>query len=222
MDEPISFWRGKGPHAVEYLRGRYKNFVYTPHSHDRYMIGLVTGGAIEVVEPKRSAVVSCGQVTLYNVFEGLTRLDESGSVQPLLARSWRITDDGRTYSFELERGVTYHDGAAFDAADVKAQFARNASEDSTNKLKALFRSFESVEAPDSHTVVVKLPTPNGLLLFYLAQAAAVKPFCRNARFSIRNHEAAASRIVTRLAQTVSHQPLRPGASWSKACCTGKA
>ena len=62
--EEVSFWRSKGPDATEFLRGRYRDFVFAPHSHDRYMIGLVTQGAIEVVEPRRSALVSQGEVTL--------------------------------------------------------------------------------------------------------------------------------------------------------------
>lgn len=65
--EQVKFWRGKGPDAVEFLKGRYKDFVYPPHSHDRYMIGLITQGAIEIVEPERSAIVSRGQLILYNV-----------------------------------------------------------------------------------------------------------------------------------------------------------
>lgn len=65
--EEVTFLRGKGPDAVEYLKGRYKSFVYPPHSHDRYMIGLITQGAIEIVEPKRRATVSRGQVIFYNI-----------------------------------------------------------------------------------------------------------------------------------------------------------
>ncbi len=65
--EQVTFWREKGPDSVEFLKGRYKRFVYPPHSHDRYMIGLITQGAIEIVEPKRRATVSRGQVILYNV-----------------------------------------------------------------------------------------------------------------------------------------------------------
>lgn len=65
----VSFWRGHGPQPVEFLKGRYRNFAYAPHSHDRYMVGLITQGAVRVVDPKGSAVVSCGQVALYTFDE---------------------------------------------------------------------------------------------------------------------------------------------------------
>ena len=125
------------------------------------------------LDPTTGAAGAISQVTLYNIFEGLTRLDGGGDVHPMLAKSWTISDDGATYTFSLEQGVKYHDGADFDSSDVKAQFERNAAEESTNKQKALYRSLRAVETPDAHTVVVRLDGPRSLLPFELAQAAAV-------------------------------------------------
>ena len=125
------------------------------------------------LDPTTGAAGAISQVTLYNIFEGLTRLDGGGDVHPMLAKSWTISDDGATYTFSLERGVKYHDGADFDSSDVKVQFERNAAEESTNKQKALYRSLKAVETPDAHTVVVRLDGPRSLLPFELAQAAAV-------------------------------------------------
>ena len=125
------------------------------------------------LDPTTGAAAAISQVTLYNIFEGLTRLDGSGDVHPMLARSWTISEDGATYTFRLEQGVKYHDGAGFDSADVKAQFERNAGPESSNKQKKLFRALKTVEAPDAHTVVIRLDRPRSLLPFELAQAAAV-------------------------------------------------
>ena len=124
------------------------------------------------LDPTTGAAAAISQVTLYNVFEGLTRLDGSGDVHPMLARSWTISDDGSVYTFSLEPDVKYHDGADFDSADVKAQFERNAGPESTNKQKDLFRSMTAVETPDPHTVVIRLDGPRSLLPFELAQAAS--------------------------------------------------
>ena len=125
------------------------------------------------LDPTTGAAAAISQVTLYNVFEGLTRLDGSGDVHPMLARSWTISEDGTTYTFSLEPGVKYHDGADLDSADVKAQFERNAGPESSNKQKKLFRALKAVEAPGPHTVVIRLDKPRSLLPFELAQAAAV-------------------------------------------------
>ena len=124
------------------------------------------------LDPTTGAAAAISQVTLYNIFEGLTRLDGGGDVDPMLAKSWTISEDGATYTFDLERGVKYHDGSDFDSADVKAQFERNAGSESTNKQKKLFRALTAVETPDAHTVVIRLDGPRSLLPFELAQAPA--------------------------------------------------
>ena len=45
-------------------------------------------------------------------------------VQPGLAESWQITDDGRTYTFNLRTDVKWHNGETFSSADVKATLIR--------------------------------------------------------------------------------------------------
>lgn len=125
------------------------------------------------LDPTTGAAAAISQVTHYNVFESLTRLDGSGSVLPMLAERWDISSDGATYTFHLVKGAKYHNGADFDSADVLAQFERNAGEKSSNKQKKLFASFKSVSAPDAHTVVIAMDAPNSLLPFFFAQSSAV-------------------------------------------------
>jgi peptide/nickel transport system substrate-binding protein len=52
------------------------------------------------------------------VFNGLTVLDETGRLLPALATEWEVSEDGTVYDFKLRRGVTWHDGQLFSAADV--------------------------------------------------------------------------------------------------------
>ena len=59
------------------------------------------------------------------IFEGLVGVQEgSADPEPLLAESWEQSEDGRTYTFQLREGVTFHDGTAFDAEAVCANFER--------------------------------------------------------------------------------------------------
>lgn len=53
-----------------------------------------------------------------NVFESLTYVDPEGNIEPQLAKSWDISDDGKTYTFHLQEGVKWHDGEPFTANDV--------------------------------------------------------------------------------------------------------
>ena len=53
----------------------------------------------------------------------LTKINPDGSVSPLLAESWEVSPDLKTYTFKLRRGVKFHNGATFDATDVVDTFA---------------------------------------------------------------------------------------------------
>jgi peptide/nickel transport system substrate-binding protein len=136
---------------------------------------LVLGQVLEPphLDPTAGTAAAIREVLYANVLEGLTRIDEKSEVRPLLAESWTLSPDGKTYTFRLKEGVAFHDGASFSAADVKFSFERAAAPDSTNALKALiFSGIEAIETPDPTTAVVKLKQPNALLLYFLGWADA--------------------------------------------------
>jgi len=125
------------------------------------------------LDPTSAAAGAIDQVLYSNVFEGLTRFMGDGSVVPGLAESWEISEDGLTYTFLLQDGVTFHDGTTMDAEDVKFSLDRARAEDSTNAQKALFADIASVDVVDPLTVQITLSQPNGNLLFNLAWGDAV-------------------------------------------------
>ncbi len=125
------------------------------------------------LDPTSAAAQAIDSVVYTNVFEGLTRFMGDGSVVPGLAESWEISDDGKVYTFKLRDGVTFHDGTAMDAEDVKFSLDRATAEDSTNAQKALFAGIESVEVVDPLNLKVTLKEPNGNFLFNLAWGDAV-------------------------------------------------
>jgi len=125
------------------------------------------------LDPTSAAAGAIDQVLYSNVFEGLTRFMGDGSVVPGLAQSWEISDDGLTYTFKLQSGVTFHDGTTMDAADVKFSLDRINAEDSANAQKALFGAISEVTVVDPSTVEIKLSEPDGNLLFNLAWGDAV-------------------------------------------------
>ncbi len=136
---------------------------------------LVLGMQLEPpnLDPTGGAAAAIDEVVYANIFEGLTRFASDGSVQPALAKSWEISDDGLTYTFTLNTGVKFHDGSDFDAQDVKFSLDRARAETSTNAQKQLFAGIENVEVSDAETVVITLAAPNGALLFNLAWGDAI-------------------------------------------------
>jgi peptide/nickel transport system substrate-binding protein len=125
------------------------------------------------LDPTSAAAGAIDSVLYSNVFEGLTRFDSTGAVIPGLAKSWEISEDGLTYTFTLQDGVTFHDGTAMDAEDVKFTLDRIGADDSANAQKALFNAISEVTVIDPETVEVKLTEPNGSMLFNLAWGDAV-------------------------------------------------
>ena len=136
---------------------------------------VVVGMQLEppVLDPTINAAAAIGQITHLNVYEGLTRIDESGVVLPGLAESWDITDEGRTYIFHLRAGVVFSDGTAFDSADVKFTFERNAAPGSTNSRRSYFTQMTAIDTPDPLTVIVTLDDRSGILPFQLAEQMSV-------------------------------------------------
>ena len=137
---------------------------------------LVVG---QIAEPKSldpHAVTAVNDFRiLMNLYDGLVRYkDGTLEVEPSLAESWTISEDGLTYSFTLREGVSFHDGSALDAAAVKFNFDRMLKEDHTYHdtgpfpLSFFFSAIDAVEAKDARTVVFTLKDPYAPFLSNLA------------------------------------------------------
>lgn len=101
------------------------------------------------------------------VFNGLTRANESGVIQPDLATRWAISPDGLVYTFTLRSNVFWHDGVPFEADDVL--FTLRAIQDPASKappdLAAFWRTV-TITAPTSTTVRFQLTQPYAPFLDY--------------------------------------------------------
>ncbi|OKL45651.1 ABC transporter substrate-binding protein [Pseudovibrio exalbescens] len=137
---------------------------------------LVVG---QIAEPKSldpHAVTAVNDFRiLMNMYDGLVRYkDGTLEVEPALAESWTISEDGTTYTFKLREGVTFHDGSAFDAEAVKFNFDRMLNEDHPYHdtgpfpLAFFFSSVEDVEVVDEFTVAFNLSEPYAPFLSNLA------------------------------------------------------
>ncbi len=125
------------------------------------------------LDPTAGAAAAIDEVVYANVFEGLTRIAQDGSVLPALAERWDISDDGKVYTFYLRKGVTFHDGTPFDADDAVFSLERARGETSVNAQKSLFAPIETVRALGPHTLEVALKQPSGNILFNLGWGDAI-------------------------------------------------
>ncbi len=133
----------------------------------------------QIAEPKAldpAAVTAVNDFRiLMNVYDGLVRY-KSGTleVEPALATSWEISEDGTVYTFALREGVTFHDGSAFDAEAVKFNFDRMLDEahpyhdTGPFPLSFFFSAVQSVDVIDPLTVQFTLDAPYAPFLSNLA------------------------------------------------------
>jgi peptide/nickel transport system substrate-binding protein len=140
---------------------------------------LVIGMSLEppVLDPTKNAAAAIRSITSPSIYESLGRIDRKGEIQPNLAESWKVSDDGKEYVFKLRQGVKYHDGEAFDASVAKFSLDRLFAADSTVPAKSLYTDIEKVEAVDPTALKVTLKSPNSYLLYNLSlgDAAIMHP-----------------------------------------------
>lgn len=136
---------------------------------------LVLGMVLEPphLDPTAGAAAAIDEVVYTNVFQGLTKIGPNGEVEPELAESWTISDDGKVYTFKLHTGVKFHDGTDFNADDVKFSLDRAMAPDSVNAQKGLFAQIDKVEVVDPATVKITLKQPQGAFLYNMGWGDAV-------------------------------------------------
>ena len=128
----------------------------------------------QTLDPTTAPAAAIGEIVHYNILEGLTKIGVNGAVTPLLAESWAMDPDGKTYTFKLRKGVKFSDGEALDSSDVKFSFERAKDEKSTNKAKkAVFDNISSISTPDAQTVILVLNNADGNFLFRMGENTAV-------------------------------------------------
>jgi peptide/nickel transport system substrate-binding protein len=128
------------------------------------------GGTLTIVQGAEPASLVSGVNTSTfigtvstKIHEGLLDYDFDFKPRAALAESWTVAPDGKTYTFKLRRGVTWHDGKPFTSADVKFSL-----EEIWKKLhprgRVTFAKVTAVDTPDANTVVIRLSDPTPMML----------------------------------------------------------
>ena len=107
------------------------------------------------------AKATIGEEYIYNVlvFSGLVRITEDLKFQGELAERWESSDDLKTWTFYLRKGVKFHHGKELGAEDVIATFKLVADPATGSSARTHMDLVESFEAVDKHTVRFKLKIP---------------------------------------------------------------
>ncbi|HVK79483.1 MAG TPA: ABC transporter substrate-binding protein, partial [Verrucomicrobiae bacterium] len=137
--------------------------------------GLRIGVTLEPpnLDPTQGAAAAVDEIVYANVFEGLTRIGADGAVKAALASDWQIANGGRSYRFQLQPNVRFHDGAPFDAAAVKFSLDRARAPDSLNAQRQAYEVIDAITIEDQTNVRFDLARASSDFLFNLALGDAV-------------------------------------------------
>lgn len=103
-----------------------------------------------------------------NVYETLITMNIKGEFESLLAKEWDVSEDGKTVTFKLVDDATFSTGEAFDAEVVKFNLERLRDDQWKNNKDEPMQVIDTVETPDSKTVVITLKKPSQQFLFLLS------------------------------------------------------
>lgn len=109
------------------------------------------------------------------IYDTLFIVLRNGTYCPWLAKSWSVSDDAMTFTFNLREDVTWHDGEPFTSADVKFAFDLAKENPALDNYALAVSSLESVETPDDNTVVFHLNEPLVSFLFYAGGSCPIVP-----------------------------------------------
>src|SRR3954447_6700594 len=123
-------------------------------------------GEPDMLDPTRWQICTGAQV-YDNIFSKLIDIDEHQKFYGVLAKSWKQVDP-KTWVFELQPGVKFHNGDAFTAADVKYTFGRIANPKTASGYAPLYEAIKSIEVNSPTRVTFHLKSPFGPFLTNLA------------------------------------------------------
>lgn len=139
---------------------------------DARSINFATGAPVLSLDPGVSAGTQAQTVRI-QIMEPLVQMNaETGKIEPLLAESWDLADDRKTWTFKLRPGVKFHDGTPLTSADVVASLSRIIDPKSGLGRAADLRAISAITPIDDLTVKLTTAAPFGALLQVLALDSA--------------------------------------------------
>jgi peptide/nickel transport system substrate-binding protein len=125
------------------------------------------------LDPTANTAAAIDRVVFSNIYEGLIKVNSNGDFIPGLATSWDVSADGLTYTFQLRKGVKFHNGESFDASLANWNIERAMGENTVNPHPEYLRGINKIEMPDSHTLILVLAKVDALFIAHMAEGDAV-------------------------------------------------
>lgn len=140
------------------------DLITHPAGNSVLKVGLRT--APESLDIRNDDSDSLQQALIGNVYETLVKRADDNSLQPGLAKSWNVSEDGLTYKFNLRQGVRFSNGSEMNSNSVLQSLKQGIAK--TYPGYSSLSNIKTVENPDNYTISIILNKPDALLLRRLA------------------------------------------------------
>lgn len=155
----------------------------TPRKGGTLKVGIDAGSASDSIHPEKVTDISMFYLVL-QLRNCLTEIDVNNQIIPELAESWDVSRDAKTWTFNLRKGVEFHNGKTFDADDVKFSINLHRGEESKSPEKATLDTIEDIKVVDKHTVQFILKAGNMDFPAYLVSPNITMVIADTTDFSI--------------------------------------
>ena len=133
--------------------------------------------------------------TASKIYDGLLEYNFDLSPRPCLAESWNVSPDGLTITFNIRKGVKFHDGHPMTSEDVRYSIMEVLIKYHARGGK--FKIIKSIQTPDDHTVLIKLKSSSpALMMAFSGYESPIIPKHLFAGKDIKNHPLANKPIGT--------------------------
>ncbi|MEX2536833.1 MAG: ABC transporter substrate-binding protein [Trueperaceae bacterium] len=141
---------------------------------------LAQSGTLELAVDQSPVGLDPHKVTAFSsfavigqIYDGLLEANSDLQLEPALAESWKVSEDGLIYTFMLRDDVTFHNGRPMTAADVVYSFERIMAEETASPQASRFNVVSGARAVDDHTVEFSLSEPFAPFLSNLTNLSVV-------------------------------------------------
>lgn len=168
------------------------------------------GGEPRLVNPNLQPLDSASAFLVEAVAQGLVRFDSAGEIEPALAQSWIVSDDGLRYTFRIRR-IDWPDGSRVTAQQVVARLRAALSQASRNPLKPVLTAVEDVVAMTDNVLEISLrgPRPNFLQLLAQPEMAIILNDQGTGPYRLIGNEATGARLSLTPSEEDEDELLRP-------------
>lgn len=136
---------------------------------NKKVIKTITSMDIDSLNPYKM-VSSATEEIMMNVFEGLVMPDVDGGLVPAVAKDYKISEDGLTYTFTIRDNIKFHNGNPLDVKDVEFSLRKMSGREGDTPAQAMFKNIKDIKITGEHEVTVELSQPDSAFIYSMTEA----------------------------------------------------